>query len=240
MNGPLYLSRARLRRDAPVAALRELLLPNDRGRRAGAGHKLVWTLFADDPGRERDFLWRETDAGTFYILSRRLPDDGHGLFDIDPPRAFAPSLAPGDRLRFSLRANATVARGGGAGVRGKPCDVVMAAIHAVPRGARAEARAAALSAAGRAWFEAQGRRCGFAIPGGSPEGDEAAQGPAMVRVTNYHTLRVEHAGPAARIGVLDIEGLLEVREPERFVESVAAGFGRAKAFGCGLMLIRRA
>jgi CRISPR system Cascade subunit CasE len=42
-----------------------------------------------------------------------------------------------------------------------------------------------------------------------------------------------------RVGVLDFEGMLVVEAPELFLASVAQGFGRAKAFGCGLMLIRR-
>lgn len=233
MTGPLYLSRARMRRHAPVAALRELLLPRDDGKRAGAGHRLVWTLFSDGPDRERDFLWREADAGVFYLLSRRPPSDPHGLFDLEPPRVFAPVLAAGDRLSFSLRANATVARGGGPGVRGKPCDVVMDAIRGAAPGARAAARSDAVERAGRRWLAAQGLRCGFDFSTSDDDGASA------VRVTSYRTLRVEHAGPAARLGVLDFEGVLSVTEPGRFVEALARGFGRAKAFGCGLMLVRR-
>jgi CRISPR system Cascade subunit CasE len=40
-------------------------------------------------------------------------------------------------------------------------------------------------------------------------------------------------------GVLDISGVLEVHDPDRFLLRLAQGFGRARAFGCGLMLIRR-
>jgi CRISPR system Cascade subunit CasE len=40
-------------------------------------------------------------------------------------------------------------------------------------------------------------------------------------------------------GVLDISGVLEVRDPARFLARLIQGFGRARAFGCGLMLIRR-
>ena len=39
---------------------------------------------------------------------------------------------------------------------------------------------------------------------------------------------------------LDFDGLLEVREPAAILPSIARGFGAAKAYGCGLMLIRRA
>jgi CRISPR system Cascade subunit CasE len=247
MTAPLFLSRARLRRHVPAAALRELLLPDDDGRRAGAGHRLVWTLFADAPDRERDFLWREADQGVFYLLSGRPPEDRHGLFELDPPKPFAPALRPGDRLAFALRANATVARvkPGKVDRRGRPrsvpCDVVMDALRAVPPGERAEARRRAVESAGGEWLAAQGARAGFALAPASGDGTEEDDGvPSTLRVIAYRTLRVEHAGPTARIGVLDFEGVLEVREPARFIEAVAHGFGRAKAFGCGLMLVRRA
>lgn len=247
MTSPLHLTRASVKRHVPAAALRELLLPDDAGRRAGAAHRLVWTLFADAPDRERDFLWRETDAGTFYILSRREPRDVHGLFDLEPPKSFAPSLAVGDRLAFSLRANATVAKKTEGRSRGKPADVVMAAIHDVPAEARAATRAEAVESSGRQWIEAQGARCGFALAtrpqagdgDADDEGDDGAASRVALRVTGYRTLRIDHRGPEARIGVLDLDGVLEVRHPARFIDALGSGFGRAKAFGCGLMLVRR-
>jgi CRISPR system Cascade subunit CasE len=54
----LWLSRARLRRDAPVAALARLLVPEAASAFPAAAHHLVWSLFADGPERRRDFLWR--------------------------------------------------------------------------------------------------------------------------------------------------------------------------------------
>lgn len=235
----LYLSRATLRREVPASALRELLVPRGDSARAGAAHRLVWTLFADTPERERDFLWREADAGVYYLLSRRPPIDRHGLFELDAPKPFAPVFAIGDRLRFDLRANATVARKADPSQsRGKPCDVVMDALYQVPKGARAEARRDAVATAGARWLDAQGARCGFVVSK-CPPGAEATAGTPAVRVSGYRTLRVDHAGPAARIGVLDLEGEIEVRDPALFIDSLARGFGRAKAFGCGLMLVRR-
>lgn len=234
----LYLSRARVRRNVPAAALRELLLPSDYGRRAGAGHRLVWTLFADAPDRERDFLWREADAGTFYLLSQRPPEDRHRLFDLDEPKPFAPALTVGDRVAFALRANATVAKKTAAGGRGKPCDIVMAAIRDLPRGERAGPRTEAIEREGHKWLVAQGSRSGFSLADRDPS--DGADPSRVLRVIGYRTLRVDHAGPTARLGILDFEGELEIRDPVLFTEALAHGFGRAKAFGCGLMLIRRA
>ncbi|MFC7557472.1 type I-E CRISPR-associated protein Cas6/Cse3/CasE [Pseudoroseomonas wenyumeiae] len=40
--------------------------------------------------------------------------------------------------------------------------------------------------------------------------------------------------------MLDLTGILVVRDVALFLPALAAGFGRARAFGYGLMLIRRA
>lgn len=248
----LYLSRARLRHDAPVAALRALLSSADAAR-AAAGHRLVWTLFGDDPDRRRDFLWREAEPGTFYLLSARPPEDHRGLFRIDPPKPFSPTLAPGDRLRFVLRANATVARkaqaktGANGRTRGGRCDIVMDALHDVAPGERAEARRALLLPVATRWLAAQGEKSGFRLAERENwidwEEPRASGGAApALEVVGYRVLRVDRGRgrPRMEFGVLDVDGTLVVTDPERFIAALGHGFGRAKAFGCGLMLIRRA
>lgn len=222
----LFLSCARLRRDAPVTALAELLVPTDPAGRAGASHKLVWALFADSADRRRDFLWREEKPGHFMALSSRPPDDPHRLFELDF-KLFAPALSVGDRLGFTLRANPVVARPEARGERGKRHDVVMNALRTVPKSERAASRPEAVLTAGRAWLARQGEAHGFA-----PVGDADVDG--------YDSLRIPRVtGKPAVFGVLDISGVLEVRDPARFLARLIQGFGRARAFGCGLMLIRR-
>ena len=93
----LWLTRARLRRSGSAAALAPLL--TEYGR-LDQGHAVVWSLFADAPDRRRDFLWRETESGLFYLLSTRMPVDAHQLFDMDPPKSFSPRLTAGCRLQF--------------------------------------------------------------------------------------------------------------------------------------------
>jgi CRISPR system Cascade subunit CasE len=233
-----WFSRATLRQDVPASALRALLTPSEHGARAGAGHRLIWTLFADSPDRARDFLWREAESGTYFLLSQRLPEDRHGLFELSPPKRFDPRLETGDMLAFALRANATVARGGGPKSRGKPCDIVMDALRDVPKSGRGEARRGLLYDVGRRWLEKQGERHGFALPS-EPDAGGAAEGRGTLRVIGYRTMRVSHSGPDARFGVLDLEGVLRVQDPLRFRAALIGGLGRAKAFGCGLLLVRR-
>jgi CRISPR system Cascade subunit CasE len=224
----LWLSRARLRQDTGAnAALARLLVPEGDGARLAAAHRLVWALFADGPERERDFLWREEAPGRFMTLSARAPQALPDLFDVQS-KPFEPSLAVGDRLLFALCANAVVSRAVAPGQRGKPHDVVMDAIHRLPGGQRAGARLGAVAEAGRAWLVRQGQVYGF----------EPAE---KVGVDGYETVRVPRdKGADARFGRLDFTGLLQVTDPAKFVAKLSVGFGRARAFGCGLMLIRRA
>lgn len=257
MSAPdMLLTRARLRRDVPAEALRAVLA-QDGGARTATTHHMIWTLFADAADRRRDFLWREAEPGLFYILSARAPEDARGLFHLDPPKRFAPQLAPGDRLSFVLRANATVAKKVGAhDARGLRSDVVMDAIRTATGRERAAARARALAPAACGWLARQGEAHGFAlVPRPAPaDWDELAEPSGAelvsasdagagraVRVLGYQTLRIDRRGGAPmRVGVLDVEGVLEVRDPARFTAALGHGFGRAKAFGCGLMLVRRA
>ena len=226
-----YLSRARLKRNASVSALAPLLL-GETGRGSATrqpGHHLVWSLFADAPERQRDFLWRELDTGVFLILSARPPEDRHGLFEIAEPKPFTPTLETGDRLRFSLRANPVIRRRSLPGRRSVKHDVVMDALRSCPEGGRAGHRRTAMQEQGFAWLERQGAKAGFTIRSGE------------VNVDGYEQHRVSRKESARSMSysTLDFDGILTVTDPAPFLPAIARGFGAAKAYGCGLMLIRR-
>jgi CRISPR system Cascade subunit CasE len=232
----LFLSRLRLRRDAATAALRPLLIPDDADERVAASHRLIWSLFADRPDRRRDFLWREDKENSFMVLSLRPPLDARNLFAVET-KSFDPRLSPGDRLAFVLRANATTsAKPASRDRRGERIDIVMATLAPLARGeARSRAREDLTERAGQAWLTRQGSTSGFAVD------------PREILVRDYRVQRLprrsastahSRAAPVT-LGVLDLGGVLTVTEPTVFVAAMAKGFGRAKAFGCGLMLVRR-
>ncbi|MEG3349004.1 MULTISPECIES: type I-E CRISPR-associated protein Cas6/Cse3/CasE [Novacetimonas] len=224
-----FLSRVALRRDAAVQAIAALLVPQGEGRQHGAAHHLLWTLFGDTPDRRRDFLWRQTEPAHFMVLSAREPVDTHGLFDIES-RTFAPVLKEGDHLRFLLRANATVDRKVPGRARSQRHDIVMDALHRIPPGQRAQARDEVVPPVIAAWLARQGVRSGFC-----PDADTLnVESCDMLRVP-----RVRETG-AATFGVVDMTGELRVTDPALFMSALLGGYGRARAFGCGLMLIRRA
>lgn len=223
----MFLSRLCLDRSAGNAALAPLLDPDDPSAALSAHHRLLWTLFADGPDRKRDFLWRAEGEGRFLVLSQR-PPRAHDLFAPPEVKAFDPALAAGDRLAFALRANATRdrAKAGREGTGDRRVDVVMDLLRAVPSGDRAVARAEfAREAAGR-WLGGQAARFGFGV--------------LDLAVEDYRAVPLPRPGaPRARLGILDLAGRLEITDPAAFLARLRDGFGRARAFGCGLMLIRR-
>jgi len=231
MSGDWYLTRATLRREqASLKALLPLLAPG----RPLSGHHLVWSLCTEGEGMARDFLWRQMETDRFLILSPRQPVDRHGLFEVES-KPFRPELAAGDLLGFSLRANPTVTRRMPGKTRGKRHDVVMDAIAPLAEEARAEARSQAILTAGRDWLAAQGEAGGFALA----DPDAESWWSEDLRIGGYRRLPLEGKRPGAAIGLLDFDGVLTVTDPALFLSKLTAGIGHAKAYGCGLMLIRR-
>jgi CRISPR system Cascade subunit CasE len=91
---------------------------------------------------------------------------------------------------------------------------------------RASERHRVAGEAGHDWLVAQGASAGFHVD--------------RVEVIAYRSEKIPRGRQAPiELGVLDLEGQIGVAEPQLFVSALAAGFGKAKAFGCGLMLIRR-
>ena len=222
------LARARLRRDQPAEALARILVPEEPGARLGAAHSLVWALFADGPDRRRDFLWREVRSGEFLILANRPPTDAHNLFDLDY-KPFAPLLRPGQCLGFDLRANPIISVLEKPGHRGKRHDVVMHALSKIAQKERTAARQAAICDAGTAWLARKGLAAGFSVD------------PSRLYIDGYDRVRIPRSDARAVIfSTLTFQGVLTVEDPAQFLAAVLRGFGAAKGFGCGLMLIRRA
>jgi CRISPR system Cascade subunit CasE len=225
---PLYFSRARL---SPHASRADVVkrLWHARGGQAATDHRLVWSLFPGEPEAERDFLWRRDEGGVFYLLSARVPEDPTGAFAIDT-QSFAPVLSPGDVLSFQLAANPVVTR------NDKRHDVVMDALKPLSTqtkvgdmavSERARQRRPLAQERGEAWLARQGEKAGFALKACSVE--------------SYRPMDLPRKGGAtARITRMDFRGLLQVEDPDAFLTRLARGFGKAKAFGLGLMLIRRA
>jgi CRISPR system Cascade subunit CasE len=218
-------------------------------------HQALWRLLSRGPEQKRDFLFRTEESlghPSFLVLSAQRPESpGDGLWRIDS-KAFAPALKAGQRLGFRLRASPVVRRGervdGKRNKRVHRHDVVMdAARRAAAVGGPTRDRAMLQRESGLAWLQGQAQRGGFRLvdtsadvigEDGIMERDQASR-PA-VRVDGYRQHRILRRGSTPiRFSTLEFEGLLEVSDPAAFLARVIAGLGPQKAFGCGLMLLRR-
>ncbi|MFG6665755.1 type I-E CRISPR-associated protein Cas6/Cse3/CasE [Halomonas sp. HNIBRBA4712] len=229
----MYLSSIRL--DLNRLSRAELFDVLEGG--AYTAHQLLWRLFPGVPKGERPFLFRqemEEDANgksaglpRFYVGSDRPPEPVEG-FEVQC-KSFAPQLAKGDRLAFRLRANPTVAKPAGHGQRSRRADVLMDARYPFPKGERtSQPCVAAMDAAARHWLDSRAEDFGFTLPV-TPE----------VGAYRQHALGKNEGGQPIRYSSVDYEGLLEVTDPARLNEALKHGIGRARAFGCGLLLLRR-
>lgn len=194
-------------------------------------HQLLWQLFPDDPAAERDFLFRRENTNGipgFYLVSRRPPKSPDGGWQIES-KAYHPTLTTGQQLAFSLRANPVVTRKGADG-RSRRHDLVMDLKRQSDWQEQAPSHRPSLAAlmqeAAEQWL----------APRLACSGAELIS----VRSEAYQQHRHQKApkGRPIRFSTLDLVGLLTVMDPVQFSHALTNGVGPAKAFGCGLLLVR--
>jgi CRISPR system Cascade subunit CasE len=199
------------------------------GNGSYSAHQLIWRLFSDN--QSRDFLFREemSSAGEveYYVLSAIEPDNSDQLFRIQS-KAFTPNLRNDQRLAFKLRVNPTISivEGG----KQRRHDVLM---HA-KRQARendvndSQAIQLAMEQAAQAWICNEKRLDTWGI--------QLDVAPSVERYTQHKSKK--RSGDNISFSSVDFDGILTIKNVDKFLSQYQKGFGRAKSMGCGLMLIR--
>lgn len=224
----MIISKASLSR-APgtQGSLAKVLLAGAHG---DLNHGLVWSLFSRADQEHRDFLFRQSDEGSFIIVSQREPEDPHGLWNV-APKPYEPELNPGDRLRFVLRANPAISVPQPGKARGLRADAIMHAKSKLDPAARKAFGTEDVARVGLDWLLKRGAAIGAAF-----DADTCC-------ATGYQQVRIPRGKrqPAVEFSVIDYEGTLTVTDPDKLMVALFSGkgLGKAKAYGCGLMLIRR-
>ena len=199
-------------------------------------HQMIWNLFDNAPDQQRDFLYRCEDRPSeppfYYLLSARRPLDGNDNLTVET-KPFEPRLQQYDRLQFQLRVNAVVTRkADDHGKRRIRRDIIEAAIDEYrksdPSGESWPPPAVIHHEAATKWLQRQGEKHGF------------QPGDCLISNHRFHKVRKPGDTNKRQFTSLDIQGSLVVTEPEAFLTMLQQGLGRSKAFGCGLMLVRRA
>jgi CRISPR system Cascade subunit CasE len=224
----MYLSRIRFTPDRRLEMVRQL--------RKGlySEHQMIWSLMPGDVEAKRDFLYHREDSAQkpFYLLlSARQPVVGHVFLDVET-KTFDPKIETGEHLYFSLRANAVVTRKvDETSNRRIRRDIVEAKLDAIkaeyPEPQDRPPNALIREEAGQNWLQKQGERNGFR--------------PSGIMVENHQFHHVTKPGDANKrhFSSLDFHGWLEVTDVAAFRKVLFLGLGRSKAFGCGLLLVRR-
>lgn len=200
-------------------------------------HQWLWRFFPAEENSPRDFLFRRLEVDglpRFYVVSKRSPQTRNDAWRIQT-REYAPRPAAGTFWHFELRANPVVT----ISADGKSArhDVVM------------QQKKCLLAERGLArWHDWQDRdkpalydlvsdTCGkWLLSRGERLGFELLNESLVVHSYAQHC---EKKG-RLRFSTVDFSGQLRVIDSVAFSNTLCAGVGHAKAFGCGLLLVRAA
>lgn len=187
-------------------------------------HCILWRLFPDEPREPRrgdaeprqGFLFRVEDnrpgrPARMLVQSRRHPSPAEGVALL-ASREIQPQPSVGQRLAFLLTANPvkTIKDAQAEQKPGKTRDTCR-----VPLVKESEQRD---------WL--------------ARKLEDAAQIEAVTLLA-HQPLFFRRGNRAGKLVTLSFEGVLCVQDPERLVALLENGVGPAKAFGCGLLLVRR-
>jgi CRISPR system Cascade subunit CasE len=226
----MFFSQATLRPGAARSAAYQRLTAQGH-----AAHRLVWSLFADDPDRDRDFVFRwdpdRREGPVLHVVSEREPDDREGLFRVQS-KTYDPQLHEGQVLAFQLRANSVVKKRD-ENDRQRVHDVVMNAKHEMRQNGSWDdcdlTEAQLVQREGAKWLQRRTDHYGFAV-----DAEE-------VRAESHrkHSFQKPRNGRDVTFTTMDLAGRLRVVDPGAFRElTLFAGVGPSKAYGCGLLLVR--
>lgn len=187
-----------------------------------SSHQLIWSLFSDHYQRQRDFLfrWENEPSAHALVVSQRRPEPTT-LFEVQT-KEYAPKLVLGGHYEFALRANTVVKRRQDG--RQTRHDIVWAAKDS---GDERPDHEIALDVGGK-WLTTRGEEYGF-----RPLSH-------LLRINEHNTRTFRKPkGNKVTLSTLDFAGVLEVTNQEECLKGLLEGLGPAKAYGCGLLLLKR-
>jgi len=196
-------------------------------------HQLLWQLFPNEGDASRDFIYRSQQQNlnrVYYLVSKREPEAMPGW--VVASKLYAPKITKGTELAFSLRVNPVVTRKDNTG-KSHRHDIVMDAKKSMGykelKFAGRRSMGELIQEAGISWLKSRSERNGFVCSRES------------ITVESYDQHRSYKSGSKfpIRYSSMDIAGVLCVNDVDKFMDCLCQGVGPAKAFGCGLMLVRR-
>lgn len=193
---------------------------------------MLWRFFPDEPDAKRDFLFRKEIRNgypVYYMVSRREPVPVDALFKIETKK-YNPKIKKGDKCSFHLRVNPIIAKKEDDNKKSKRHDIWM---NAWREGKSKELEKEKLSeyvnTQVKLWLINRAACLGFSVD----HNDLVVEGYTRHRFYGNKMKRI------VNIGILDYCGVLMIADAEKLNNTLFNGIGKAKAFGCGLLLIKR-
>lgn len=179
-------------------------------------HRTLWKMFPEDAQAERDFLFHieksERTATVILMQSERKPEVSYNGARILACKEYQLALQIDQRLRFLLVANPVKTINDENGRTNKEGDLKKCRVPLIRDDEQ------------RDWLSRKLK------PASEPED---------IFIDPRHPLYFRKTGMAGKIKPVVFQGILKVVDPEALVQLLQQGIGPAKAFGCGLMLVRR-
>jgi CRISPR system Cascade subunit CasE len=180
----------------------------------------------DGPAGPERVLWRvdrDHQKAMLYVVSPRRPDLTHlveqaGWPTIKPgweSRDYQPLLdriTAGQRWAFRLMANPVHSR------------------RNADSSPRTQRFGHVTVAQQTAWLLARSDRLGFVVPKGTHDEPDVA-------IQRREVLRFDRQGHTVTLATAVFEGMLDVVDPDRLRQTLVAGVGSGKGYGCGLLTL---
>ncbi|MCL2659022.1 MAG: type I-E CRISPR-associated protein Cas6/Cse3/CasE [Acidobacteriaceae bacterium] len=224
-----YFSRVRLRHRSEISGDdRRWLHEHSLRGEAQLDHELIWKLFPGDD-MARDFVFRREllpvgalkTTSSYLVVSRRRPEAG-SMFVVES-KPYAPQVAAGEHLCFSLLANPVVSRR--TGTKSHRHDVLM---DAKKQCANHAVRKNVMYKAALDWLLKRAKDWGLNMH------------EKTVLMKSYRQHSFSRKGKRVSFSVLDYSGLATVADPDLLRRALTNGVGHERSYGCGLLLVRRA
>ncbi|MBL7999541.1 MAG: type I-E CRISPR-associated protein Cas6/Cse3/CasE [Candidatus Kapabacteria bacterium] len=231
-----FISRIRLREDVTLADLRKHKILNASDYQL---HKLLWNVMSYAPDQKRDFIFRQTSMPDgmpeFLVVSKHQPQSSFGVWDIQC-KPYNVNLNNGDVLRYTLRCNPVFTPFDRERIQSKAkstrYDVIASAKRIEKEKAKKENKSIAINNQQLiydtllAWLEKRSLKNGFEL-------DKTS-----FMVERYHYGQ-DPKSKDKSLSILDVTGYLNITDTDTFLHTLTHGIGHAKAWGCGLMLVKR-
>ena len=204
--------------------------------------QLIWELFPAKSDSQRFFLYRQEQENSFlqvelsrrlpifYIVSEIEPIKTHELLQVKS-KSYDPFIEKGMHLQFNIRTNPVIAKRHEGKKNSVKHDVLMDAKKKMILSGEVDRSKIKeyVDFSAISWLLKQGEQKGFLL-----------NNPSQIEVNSYLQHKISKKnGNNIQFSSIDFNGILEVSDSFKFKEMLFSGLRHSKAFGCGLMLIKR-